>query len=579
METITARTPWAAHMGEVPMHLSYFEGSMFDKVADIAAKYPRNIAFDFMGKSTTYKKMVQEIERCARALKTIGVREGDKVTIAMPNCPQAIYMFYAVNRVGAIANMIHPLSAEKEIEFYLNESESVTAITLDQFYHKFEHIRANTKVVNIIIASVADALSKPIKAGYMLTEGRKIKKIPKEAPVIRWKQFMRLADACFYQYAVERKSDDPAVILYSGGTTGTTKGIVLSNKNFNALGQQVVATNPMFRPGDRMLAAMPLFHGFGLGVCVHTMLSQGGRCILIPRFTAESYAKQITKYRCNFIAGVPTLYEALLRLKTMDGADLSCLKGVFSGGDSLSVELKKKFDKFLRDHKATIQVREGYGTTETVTACCLTPVSYHKEGSIGIPFPDTYIKIVEPGTDKELPYGEEGEILLAGPTVMMEYMKHPEETAQTLRHHADGLTWVYTGDLGEMDEEGFIYFKGRAKRMIISSGYNVYPGQLENILDAHEAVQMSCVIGVPDPYKMQKVKAFVKLAAGYQPTEETRQMLMDYCRKHIAKYAMPYDIAFKEDMPKTLVGKVAYRVLEEEELKKIEEEARQTATV
>ena len=578
METITAKTPWAAHMGEVPMHLDYFEGSMFDKVADIAEKYPRNIAFDFMGKSTTYRKMVQEIERCARALKTIGVREGDKVTIAMPNCPQAIYMFYAVNRVGAIANMIHPLSAEKEIEFYLNVSESVTAITLDQFYHKFENIRANTKVVNIIIASVADALSKPIKAGYMLTEGRKIKKIPKDAPVIRWKQFMRLADACFYQYAVQRKSEDPAVILYSGGTTGTTKGIVLSNKNFNALGQQVVATNPMFRPGDRMLAAMPLFHGFGLGVCVHTMLSQGGRCILIPRFTAESYAKQITKYRCNFIAGVPTLYEALLRLKTMDGADLSCLKGVFSGGDSLSVELKKKFDKFLKDHKATIQVREGYGTTETVTACCLTPVSYFKEGSIGIPFPDTYIKIVEPGTDKELPYGEEGEILLAGPTVMMEYMKHPEETAQTLRHHADGLTWVYTGDLGTMDEEGFIYFKGRAKRMIISSGYNVYPGQIENILDAHEAVQMSCVIGVPDTYKMQKVKAFVKLAAGYEPTEQTKEMLLAYCRTHIAKYAMPYDIAFKDDMPKTLVGKVAYRVLEEEELKKIAAE-KEPATV
>ena len=576
---ITAKTPWAPHMGEVPMHLDYFEGSMFDKVADIAAKYPRNIAFDFMGKSTTYKKMMQEVERCARALKTIGVREGDKVTIAMPNCPQAIYMFYAVNRVGAIANMIHPLSAEKEIEFYLNESESVTAITLDQFYHKFEHIRANTKVVNIIIASVADALSKPIRAGYMLTEGRKIKKIPKDAPVIRWKQFMRLADACFYRYAVARRSDDPAVILYSGGTTGTTKGIVLSNRNFNALGQQVVATNPMFRPGDRMLAAMPLFHGFGLGVCVHTMLSQGGRCILIPRFTAESYAKQITKYKCNFIAGVPTLYEALLRLKTMDGADLSCLKGVFSGGDSLSVELKKKFDKFLADHKANIQVREGYGTTETVTACCLTPVSYFKEGSIGIPFPDTYIKIVEPGTDKELPYGEEGEILLAGPTVMMEYMKHPEETAQTLRRHDDGLTWVYTGDLGTMDEEGFIYFKGRAKRMIISSGYNVYPGQLENILDAHEAVQMSCVIGVPDPYKMQKVKAFVKLAAGYAPTEETKQMLLAYCRRHIAKYAMPYDIAFKDDMPKTLVGKVAYRALEEEELKRIAAEEKQTATV
>ena len=569
METITAKRPWANYVGDVPLNLEYFEGSMFDKVAEVAAKYPDHVAFDFMGKSTTYRQLIQEIENCAKALKTIGLREGDKVTIAMPNCPQAIYMFYAVNLVGAIANMIHPLSAEKEIEFYLNESESVTAITLDQFYGKFERIRENTKVVNIIIASVKDALSKPLRAGYMLTEGRKIKKIPKDAPVIRWNEFMRLSKACFYKYKVERKSDDPAVILYSGGTTGTTKGIVLTNKNFNALSQQIVATNPMFRPGDKMLAAMPLFHGFGLGVCIHSMLAQGGRCILIPRFTAKSYAKQIVKYRCNFIAGVPTLYEALLRLPNMDGADLSSLKGVFSGGDSLSVELKRKLDRFLYAHNAVVQVREGYGTTETVTACCLTPPHMFKEGSIGVPFPDTYIKIVEPGTDRELPYGEEGEILLAGPTVMREYMKHPDETAQTLRHHEDGLTWVYTGDLGTQDDQGFIYFKGRAKRMIVSSGYNVYPGQIENILDAHEKVQMSCVIGVPDPYKMQKVKAFVKLAADVPATEETKQELLDYCRKNIAKYAMPYDIEFKEDMPKTLVGKVAYRVLEEEELAKI----------
>jgi len=568
MNNITAKTPWKEHLGDVPMNLEYFEGSMFEMVEQVAQKYPEQVAFDFMGKSTTYRKMVQEIESCAKALKTIGIREGDKVTIAMPNCPQAIYMFYAVNLVGGIANMIHPLSAENEIEFYLNESESVTAITLDQFYHKFERVRQNTKVVNLIIASIKDALSKPIRAGYMLTEGRKIEKIPEDAPVIRWAEFMKLSKHCFFKYKVERKADDPAVILYSGGTTGTTKGIVLSNKNFNALSQQVIAANPMFRPGDKMLAAMPIFHGFGLGVCIHSMLTQGGRCILVPRFTPESYAKQITKYKCNFIAGVPTLYEALLRLPSMDGVDLSCLKGVFSGGDSLSIELKKKLDKFLYDHNASIQVREGYGTTETVTACCLTPSHMHKEGSIGLPFPDTYIKIVEPGTDKEMPYGEEGEILLAGPTVMKEYMNHPEETAQTLRRHEDGLTWVYTGDLGSMDEQGFVYFKGRAKRMIISSGYNVYPAQLENILDAHEYVQMSCVIGVPDSYKMQKVKAFVKLAAGVEASEESKKAILEHCRKNVAKYAMPYDIEFRDEMPKTLVGKVAYRVLEEEELKK-----------
>ncbi len=568
MENITAKTPWKDHLGEVPFHLDYFEGSMFEAVAAIAEKYPNNVAFDFMGRSTTYKTLVKEVEQCAKALKTIGVREGDRVTIAMPNCPQAIQMFYAVNLVGGICNMIHPLSAEKEIEFYLNASESVTAITLDQFYNKFENVRHNTKVVNIIIASIKDELSKPVKAGYMLTEGRKVKKIPDDAPVIRWKDFLHLSRHCFYNYKVERKGDDPAVILYSGGTTGTTKGILLSNKNFNALGQQVIAANPMFRIGDKMLAAMPLFHGFGLGVCVHTMLSQGGRCILIPRFTAETYAKQIVKYKCNFIAGVPTLYEALLRLPSMENADLSSLKGVFSGGDSLSIELKKKFDKFLYDHNAKIQIREGFGTTECVTASCLTPPHMAKEGSIGLPFPDTYYKIVEPGTDIEVPYGTEGEILIAGPTVMMEYVGHPEETAQTLRKHDDGLTWIYTGDLGTMDDEGFIYFRGRAKRMIITSGYNVYPGQLENIIDAHEFVHMSCVIGVPDPYKMQKVKAFVMLKPGIPANDDTKEAILAYCRKNIAKYAMPYDIEFRAELPKTLVGKVAYRKLEEEEAAK-----------
>ena len=562
---ITAKRPWLSSMGDVPANLDYYQGSMVEMLENNARLYPANIAFDFMGKSTTYKEMVANIEKCARSLRTIGVRENDRVTIAMPNCPQAIYMFYAVNMIGAVANMVHPLSSEKELEFYINESESVTVVTLDQFYHKFEAIRENTCVVNIVIARIRDALSKPLRVGYMLTEGRKIKKIPEDAPVIMWDEFMRLGKACFWNYKVKRTADDPSAILYSGGTTGTTKGILLTNLNFNALSAQIIATNPMFRPGDKMLSAMPLFHGFGLGVCIHSMLAQGGRCILVPRFTAESYSKLITKYRCNFIAGVPTLYEALLRLPNMEKADLSCLKGVFSGGDSLSVELKKKFDKFLYDHKAVVQVREGYGTTETVTACCLTPITKAKEGSIGIPFPDTYIKIVKPDTDEELPYGEEGEILLAGPTVMKEYIKHPEETAQTLRKHADGLTWVYTGDLGYMDEEGFIYFRGRSKRMIISSGYNIYPAQLENIFDANELVQMSCVIGVPDAYRMHRPKVFVTLKPGVEPGEETRKAIMDYAAKHIAKYAMPKELEFRESLPKTLVGKVAYRQLEEEE--------------
>jgi len=566
------KIPWDKSRGELPLTIEYFNGTMYEKVEEEAKKHPLAVAMDFMGKHLNYKYMIDQINLCARSLKVLGIREDDRVTIAMPNCPQAIYMLYAVNLVGAVANMIHPLSAEKEIENYLNMSGSVMVVTLDQFYHKIEAIRKNTKLQNVIIARVKDELTKPIRVGYMLTEGRKIKKIPKDAPVFQWPEFMKLGRHCGYEYKVKRQPDDPAAILYSGGTTGTTKGIVLTNLNFNALGAQVLAANPIFKTGDKMLAAMPIFHGFGLGVCIHTMLAGGGRCVLVPRFTPKSYAKLITKYRCNFIAGVPTLFEALLRLPSMNGKDLSCLKGVFSGGDSLSPELKKKFDGFIAEHKGKIQVREGYGTTECVTASCLTPPQYYKEGSIGIPFPDTYYKIVKPGTDKELPYGEEGEILLAGPSVMKGYLDMPEETAETIREHKDGLKWVYTGDLGTMDDEGFIYFKGRAKRMIISSGYNIYPAQLENIFDAHEKVQMSCAVGVPDSYKMQKVKMFIMPKKGINAGEELKNELMGYAKKHVAKYAMPYDIEFRDELPKTLVGKVAYRVLEEEEAAKYKAE-------
>ena len=571
MSDITARTPWASHMGDLPLHLDYFEGTMFEAVSLVAEKYPEQVALDFMGRSVTYRDLIKNILRCAAALKAMGINEGDRVTVALPNCPQAVYLFYAINLIGAVANMIHPLSAEKEIEFYLNRSKSVAAVTLDAFYGKFNAARRDTPLRTLLITSIKDELSPLVKVGYSLTEGRKVKKIPADADLLRWKDFLRAGRSLGEVIPADRDPDGTAVILYSGGTTGTTKGIMLSDRNFNALSQQVIAANPVFCVGDRMLAAMPLFHGFGLGVCIHTMLSQGGRCILVPRFTAASYAKLMVRYRCNFIAGVPTLYEALLRLPNMEKANLSSLKGVFSGGDSLSVELKKKLDRFLLDHRATVQVREGYGTTETVTACCLTPSHRFKEGSIGLPFPDMYIKVVAPDTDRELPYGEEGEILIAGPTVMKGYMDDPEETAAVMQSHPDGLVWIRTGDLGVMDEEGFLYFKGRAKRMIVSSGYNVYPAQIENVLDAHQWVQMSCVIGVPDPYRMQKVKAFVKLAQGVEANADTREALLDHCRKNIAKYALPYDIEFRDDLPKTLVGKVAYRQLEEEELAKLKE--------
>ncbi len=560
------KTPWIKNLGGVPSTLAYPEGTMVEAVEKIADTYPSHLAYDFMGAKSTYQRLVRNIHACARSLTALGIQKGDRVTICMPNAPQTIWVFYAVNLIGAIANMVHPLSGEKEIEFYLKDSNSVACLTLDQCYPKFKAIRTHVPALkHLIITSVSDEMAAPIKLGYRLTEGRKTARVQGGDGITLWRDFLRLGKSVQGNCRAKQGATDAAAILYSGGTTGTTKGILLSNLNFNALGRQIQATNPMFNPGDKMLSIMPMFHGFGLGVCIHSMLMLGGECLLVPRFTPESYAKLLKKYRPHFIAGVPTLYEALLRVEGTDGLDLSSLKGVFSGGDSLSIELKKRFDAFLKAHKALIEVREGYGTTECVTASCLTPVHMSREGSIGLPFPDTFYKIVKVGTEEEVPYGAEGEICLSGPTVMMEYVNQPVETANTLKKHTDGLTWVHTGDLGVMDEDGFIYFRQRIKRMIITSGYNVYPSQIENVLDAHEKVHMSCVIGVKDEYKMQRVKAFVMLKPGVKASEEVKAELITHCEKHCAKYAVPREIEFRDQLPKTLVGKVAYRELEEQE--------------
>ena len=356
-----------------------------------------------------------------------------------------------------------------------------------------------------------------------------------------------------------------AAILYSGGTSGTPKGICLSDQNFNATALQAKEAIQMpLGPGDRMLSCMPVFHGFGLGINIHTALIAGAECILMPSFNGKTYAEMLVKKQPNFIAGVPTIFEALLHIEQLNGADLSFLKGVFCGGDALSVELKKKVDAFLHEHNASIQIREGYGLTECVTASCLTPRDTYRENSIGLPFPDTEYCIVQPGTDEEVPAGTEGEIILKGPSVMIGYLKNPEETAQTLRRLADGDIWLFTGDLGYMDEDGYIYFRQRIKRMIITNGYNVYPGQIENIIDSVDEVAYSCVIGVRDPRRMQRVKAYVVLKPGFRGDNAMKEKILKELNMHVARYAIPREIEFRDDLPKTLVGKVAYRKLEEE---------------
>lgn len=575
----TPKAPWLKHFGDMPAHLDYPKGSMYEAVKEsaITKKKMNSVAYEFQGKKTNYKHFLNKIEVLGKAYKSIGIDEGDMVTVCMPNTPQGVDTFYALNRIGAVPAMIHPLSAVGEIAFYINSTHSKAVLVVDLFYEKvLEALKQVKHPVKVVVAHIKDELPFPLNMLYPLTVKKKPAPLPKDNKnVIDWSDFIsggkkvKLSDKF-------PKAEDTAVILFSGGTTGTSKGIRLTNLNMNALAAQVAANAGFTMEGLRMFSVMPLFHGFGLGVGIHTALMASGTCIIIPQFTIKTYARDVKKYKPNVIVGVPTLYEALLRSEGFD-FDLSFLRGMFCGGDSLSVELKKKVDKFLKDHNATIQVREGYGTTECVTASCLTPYDTYREGSIGIPLSDTYYSIVNPNNDAELPYGEEGEICICGPTVMKGYLNNAEETASTLRRHEDGNLWLHTGDLGYMDEDGFVYYKQRMKRLIIVSGINVYPSQVENAIDAHPDVLLSCAVGIPDPYKMHVVKAFVVLRQGVEPSDKIKEEIIENCKKNVSRYGVPREIEFRTELPKTLVGKVAYRVLEEEEAAKYEEKKKAEA--
>lgn len=552
-------------LDRTPQIHPYPETTMFGAVEAAKNRYPKAIAYDFQGKLTNYTEFVNLIELAAKGLMSQGIKKGDRVTICMPNTPQGVICLYALNRIGAVANMVHPLSAEKNITFYLDFSKSKMILTMDMFYEKVKKAVADSETnARIIVARIQDELPFPLNIVYRIAKNSKNMKFPDRECDILWTDMLKqganetLPPVCY-------KEGETAVILYSGGTSGKQKGICLSDKNFNALGMQIAEICGVnLNDKCSFLSVMPIFHGFGLGIGIHTILVNGARCILVPQFTVDTYAKTVIKKKPNFIAGVPTLYQALFETDRFNGKDLSFLVGVFSGGDSLSPELKKKADKFLKEHNADIQIREGYGLTECVTASCVTPVDRAKLGSIGLPLRDMRYKIVEPNTFNEKKAGEDGEIILTGPTLMCRYLDNEEETAEALRTDKDGVTWLFTGDMGYMDEEGFVYFKQRIKRMIVTSGYNVYPSRIEDIIDKCPDVNYCCVIGVKDPYKMQKIRAYIVLNDGVEDSDEEKQKIKDFCKPYLDRYEWIKEIEFRKELPKTLVGKVAYHTLEEE---------------
>lgn len=558
------KTPWNEFYKKEKIKFQVPEGSIYTLIRDQVNERDGMLAYSYYGHSVTYKDFMKQIDSAAKAFRSQGIRKGDVVTICMPNTPEALISFYALNKIGAIASMIHPLSSEQEIKNYLINTNSVMLVMIDLCYEKVAGVIKETDVYKTILVSAGSSMSISMKLGYIFTKSYKIKKPYFKGEYLRWGDFINKGRTYSGRVEAETDKDTPAVILHSGGTTGIPKGIVLSNGNFNAEAEQIKMLFTHLEPNDKVLAIMPVFHAFGLAVSMHGVLHIGACIDLIPQFDAKKFDKLLIKHDPSIIVGVPTLFEALLNTNNKR-LNLSKLKYVICGGDSLTESLGNKVNEFLLDHKSDALIMQGYGLSEASGAAILAYGDYNILGSIGIPFPGNSVKIVRPNTQDELPTGEVGEICVNGPTVMMGYYNNEKETNDALQIHKDKKLWLHTGDMGYIRDDGVIFYQSRLKRMIISSGYNVYPQQIETVIESHEAVMKCTVIGIPHKYKVQVAKAIIVLKSGYTDTSSIKKSIKELCEKNLSRFSLPYEYEFRESLPKTLIGKVDFKKLTEEE--------------
>ena len=561
--------PWLDYYSREERSIKFTTKSIYNYMVDSVGDDTDFIALNYFDNRISYNEFFENINTCARSLRSFGVKEGDIVTICLPNMPEALYAFYACNKIGAIADMVHPLSSPEQIKFYLNENKSRFLFLIDFNYDKFKDVIDKTLVYKTILVSPKLSMPLGLSIGYSLTRGLTTKKPPlNEIDYMSWKDFMLRGVAYSKEFSADVKKDDTALILHSGGTTGTPKGIMISNYSFNALAQQSGVNVIDVRPKDRIVTILPIFHGFGLGVCIHTPLCLKVETILMPEYDANRFYKIWKNDKPNVILGVPTLWEGMMSNKKFDKVDMSQLKYIVSGGDYLSVSQETKINNFLHKHGAHINIAKGYGMTESVAATCYTFPGTNEPGSIGIPMVGNTYKICNPETGEEMKIGEEGEICVNGPTLMKGYLNNPKETKNILKRHKDGKIWLHTGDIGYIATNGIVYYTQRLKRMIIVSGFNVYPSMIEEVLESHPAIKKACVIGIPHPYKMHVPKAFIVLNDGYKDSSKLQKELKDLCKHELAVFSVPKEIEIRKELPKTLYNKVNYKELEKEEEKK-----------
>ncbi len=609
MKNLTGKSsidkPWLKYYDEEVLKKELPEKTIYEYIFQNNKKFPNRTALNYFGKKITYGQMFENIDQTARAFRAHGVKEGAIVTVSMPTIPETIYVYYALSKIGAVANMVDPRTSKEGIEDYINEAKSKMLIIIDVAADKAKDVKEKTTVEEIVTVSPTDSLplgimlkkvSKDINSSFEDKKEEAIKsgkkepkkkdiildyfkdmkknqsKFAKSSECISWPEFFKAGKKEDYKPYPKYDKNKPLLIVHTGGTTGPSKGVVLSNFNVNAASFQCENAGYDFKREHTWLNIMPPFIAYGIGNGLHLPLACGMEVILIPQFDPKKFDELLLENRPNHMVGVPSHYGNIIHSKKMDAEDLSYIIAPTVGGDKMDESLEDETNEFLKKHNCDYKVVKGYGMTEVnaaVAAC--TSNETNKLGSVGIPFPKTTISIFDPKTGEELGYNEKGEVCITGPNTMLGYFNNEEETNKILRKHEDGLTWVHSGDVGYMDADGNLYIVDRLKRMIIRpDGFKIFPSLIEDVVIKHPLVEACKAVGIKDlnfsQGKLPKVHVVLKETS--KETEEIEKEIFMLCEEELPEYYQPCEINFDESLPLTSIGKVDYMKLEKEDEEK-----------
>ena len=560
----SAAKPWLKYYDQKFIDQTPPECSAFEFVCRQNKNHLTETAITYYGRKITYADLIVNVKKTAAAFRAIGMKKGDIATVVSVMTPEVIYAFYAADMIGASLNLVDPRYSAEGIHEYIEEVDSHLLICLNVAYERCHQAEKRTNVERVLVISPADSLPLHLAIGYKMTNPDKNHY---KSNVIRWKDFIAQGQ----NQSMNAEPYDPqhtCVVVHTGGTTGSPKGVMLTDLDFNSIAQQFGAYDKLFCRGQKLMNIMPPFIAYGYACGVHLPLVLGLTVVIIPNLDPAKLGALVWKYKPEHMFGVPAHYQQLAASPLLKNKDLSFIRNYAAGGDAITVGAEEAVNKFFAEHGVEFTLAKGYGMTEVSSAATAASGLANKVGSVGIPLVNTLVSVFEPGTETELPIGERGEICISGPAIMKGYYNKPEETDIILRRHADGRLWAHTGDIGYMDNDGFVFLDSRIKRLIIRhDGFKVFPSMIENVISRHPAVQQCSVVGCTDKDHVQGRLPFVYVVLDPACDKKKRQIIKELrqlCMEELPEYVQPVGYKFISEMPFTPIGKVNYRQLEEE---------------